>query len=132
MHLSEPGIRDSQPDIVFYLGADVEFPPRTNEPVDVTLYGPPQLVVEIASTSWNDDLGTKRLLYERLGVSEYWVVNVATTQVIAFSVSDRRRGDVQDSLVLIGLPIDTVETALARGRTDDGAINRWLIEMFSA
>lgn len=35
------GIRDFQPDIAFYLGADMEFPPQTNEPVDVNLYAPP-------------------------------------------------------------------------------------------
>ena len=126
------GIRDSQPDIAFYLGTDVEFPPRTNEPVDVNLYGPPQLVVEIASTSLNDDLGKKRLLYEKLGVKEYWVVNVATGRVTAFSVGDRHSGEVKDSLVLPGLSTKTVEMALTRSRTDDdGAINRWLIERFS-
>lgn len=128
----KPDIRDSQPDIAFYLGANVNFPPRTNEPVDVTRYGPPQLVVEIASTSLNDDLGFKRLLYERLGVSEYWVVNVATGQVIAFSVSDRRSGEIQESIVLPALSMKTVEMALTRSRTeDDGAINRWLIDLFS-
>lgn len=126
------GIRDSQPDLAFYLGEDVQFPPRNNEPVDVTIYGPPQLVVEIASSSLSDDLGTKRLLYERLGVGEYWIVNVASGKVIAFSIQDGRSGEIQASSVLPGLMTKVVETALKRGMTeDDGAINRWLIETFS-
>lgn len=33
----------------------------------------------------------------------------------------------------LGLSLEIVKAALIRGRTDDdGAINRWLIEMFSA
>ncbi|WP_228021904.1 Uma2 family endonuclease [Vasconcelosia minhoensis] len=116
-------IRDSQPDIAFYLG-DVRFPPQNDEPVDVTIYGAPQLVVEIASTSLSDDLGTKRLLYERLGMSEYWVVNVALGRVTAFSIQNGRSGEVKASSVLPGLMISVVEDALKRSQTeDDGAIN---------
>ncbi len=126
------GIRDAQPDLAFYLGKDVRFPPRTNEPVDVDIYGVPQLVIEIAASSLSEDLGTKRLLYERLGVDEYWVVNVVTGNIIAFSVADGRSGEIRDSKVLPGLKIETVEEALHRQQTDDdGVINRWLIEQFS-
>ena len=61
-------------------------PPRNNQPINIEIYGAPQLAVEIASTTLGDDLGRKRLLYERLGVQEYWVVNVALSTVIAFAV----------------------------------------------
>ncbi|MEM9217241.1 MAG: Uma2 family endonuclease [Cyanobacteria bacterium P01_F01_bin.150] len=129
----KPGIRDSQPDIAFYLGPNAAFPQRTNEPVDTVVYGAPQLVIEIASTSLSDDLGTKRLLYERLGVNEYWVVNVATGRVIAFAISNGHSGEIGDSVVLPGLSMETVEEALTRSQNDDdGAINRWLIETFSS
>lgn len=96
------------------------------------VYGVPQLVIEIAATSLNEDLGTKRLLYERLGVSEYWVVNAAASNVISFSVADGGSSEIRDSEVLPGLKINTVEEALQRGQSDDdGAVNRWLIQQFS-
>lgn len=128
----QEGLRDAQPDLAFYLGDGFEFPPRDNQPVDVNVYGAPQLVVEIASTSLSDDLGQKRLLYERLGVKEYWVVDVERGRLILFAVADGRSGEVRESGVLSGLGADLVEEALERGRTeDDGAINRWLIAQFS-
>lgn len=41
----------------------------------------------------------------------------------------RARGEI--SQVLLGQEMATVEAALKRGKTeDDGAINRWLIELF--
>ncbi|MEO0396683.1 MAG: Uma2 family endonuclease [Cyanobacteria bacterium P01_A01_bin.137] len=124
--------RDAQPDLAFYLGKDTRFPPCNNEPVNVDIYGVPQLMIEIVASSLSEDLGTKRLLYERFGVSEYWVVDVANSDVIAFSIADGRSGEIFESKVLPGLEIETVEAALQRGQTDDdGAINRWLIEQFS-
>lgn len=126
------GIRDAQPDLAFYLGKDVRFPPRNNEPVNVDVYGVPQLVIEIAASSLSEDLGSKRLLFERLGVDEYWVVNVAVGNVIAFSVADGRSGEIRESDVLPGLKIEIVESALHQGQSDDdGAINRWLIDQFT-
>ena len=94
-------------------------------------YGIPQLVIEVAASSLSEDLGSKRLLYERLDVDEYWVVNVATSDVIAFSVADGRSGEIRESTVLPGLKIKAVEEALRRSQSeDDGAINRWLIKQF--
>ncbi|MEL7316179.1 MAG: Uma2 family endonuclease, partial [Cyanobacteria bacterium J06559_3] len=70
------GERGCQPDTAFYVGTDFQLQPQDNAPIDVNVFGPPTLAVEISSSTFKDDLGAKRLLYERLGVSEYWVVNV--------------------------------------------------------
>ena len=89
------------------------------------VYGIPQLVIEIAASSLSDDLGIKRLLYERLSVDEYWVINVEACCAISFSVADSRSGEIRESKSLPGLRIEAVEDALRRGQSDDdGAINR--------
>lgn len=130
------GVRECQPDSSFYIGAEFQLPPRTNSPVDVDLYDPPTLVIEVASTTLNDendDLGRKRLLYERLGVQEYWVVDGDGAAVIAFEVFDGGSRQIQTSTVLPGLAIATIEAALQRSQTEeDGAMNRWLLQTFGA
>jgi Uma2 family endonuclease len=101
--------------------------------VDLNEYSLPNLIVEIAATSLADDLGEKRLLYERLGITEYWVVDVQRQQVIAFSISQGFSGQITRSIVLPTLEIATVEEALKRINTEDrGKINRWLIETFQS
>jgi Uma2 family endonuclease len=126
------GLQDAQPDIAFYIGQGFDLPPQDNRPIDVLQYGVPQLAIEIASTTLNDDLGKKRLLYERLGVQEYWVVDVQAAQVIAFEVADCRSGQVAESQVLPGLAMTTLEMALERSQyEDDATITRWLLELFS-
>ncbi|MBF2000109.1 MAG: Uma2 family endonuclease [Synechococcales cyanobacterium M58_A2018_015] len=125
------GIQECQPDIAFYLGEAFRLPPLDNAPVNVEEYGAPQLAIEIASTTLSDDLGRKRLLYERLGVQEYWVVDAATAGVFAFEVADGGSRQIRESKVLPGLAIDLVEEALKRSRTqEDGEINRWLLQVF--
>ena len=126
------GLQDAQPDIAFYVGQGFDLPPRDNRPIDVLQYGAPQLVIEIASTTLNDDLGKKRLLYERLGSAEYWVVGAQAAQVIAFEIADRRSGQIAESQVLPGLAMTTLEEAMERSqREDDATITRWLLELFS-
>jgi len=126
------GIRECQPDLAFYIGAALRFPPRNNAPINLNELEPPTLVVEVAASSLNDDLGAKRLLYERLGVQEYWVVNVQERKVIAFSVAEERSGQIQTSQVLPGLDISLVEEVLQRSQTeDDVAISRWLLATLS-
>ena len=122
-------VRGCQPDTAFYIGSTFQLPPQDNAPIDVEVFGPPTLAIEIGASSFKDDLGSKRLLYERLGVQEYWVVDVATRRVIAFSVAEGRSGQISSSEVLAGLEIALVEEALTRSQTDDdGAIMRWLME----
>ena len=126
------GDRECQPDLAYYIGDDVQRPPKNNQPVDVNLYGPPSLVVEISATTLSDDLGPKRLLYERLGVREYWVANVEAATLIAFAVADGGSRQIQVSAVLPGLSVSVIEEALRRSQTeDDGALNRWLLKQFS-
>ena len=123
------GERGCQPDTAFYIGSDFQLQPQDNSPVDVSVFGPPTLAIEISGSTFKDDLGAKRLLYERLGVAEYWVVNVAEQDVIAFEVHDRHSGEIQTSTVLPGLEIRLVEEALHRSQTeDDSTLMRWLME----
>lgn len=128
----QPAKSEFQPDLSYYIGAEFKLPPRTNTPINLDEFSSPRLVVEIGASSVNDDLGTKRLLYENSGVEEYWVIDAESDNVIAFSISNGRSGTVKESLVLPGLSISLVESALKRSQTeDDGAINRWLLQTFS-
>jgi Uma2 family endonuclease len=125
------GERECQPDLAFYIGTELPDIPHNNSPVDVNRYGPPTLAIEISSTTLSDDLGQKRLLYERMGVHEYWVVNVEAATVIAFAIADGGSRQIQISAVLPELPLSIVEAALQRGQTeDDGTVNRWLMQQF--
>jgi Uma2 family endonuclease len=126
------GERECQPDLAYYLGVDVQRPPKTSQAVDVDVWGAPTLAIEISATSLSDDLGQKRLLYERLGVQEYWVVDVESATVTAFEVRDGGSRQILVSQVLVGLDMAIVEAALQRSQTEeDGAINRWLMQEFS-
>lgn len=127
------GERECQPDLAYYIDSEVQRPTKNNQPVDIDVWGAPTLAIEISSTTLSDDLGDKRLLYERLGVDEYWVVNVKAAKIIAFEVANGGSRQIQASLVLAGLEIGTVEEALQRSQTDDdGSVSRWLIQQFSA
>ncbi len=122
-----------QPDIAFYIGSGLKIPPKNNAPVDLDEFDLPTLVVEISSTTIHDDLGHKRLLYERLGIKEYWVINAYSGEVFAFAIADGRSGRITQSQILEGLEIVIVEEALQRSHNneDDGAIARWLLQTFT-
>ncbi|MBA3924550.1 MAG: Uma2 family endonuclease [Nostocaceae cyanobacterium] len=55
--------------------------------------------------------GQKRLLYERLGVQEYWVVDVQSAVMIAFAICGGGSRQIQVSQVLPGLTMSTIEEA---------------------
>jgi len=126
------GIGEFQPDLAFYIGSGLRVPPQTDAPIDLDLFDPPTLVVEIGASSISDELGRKRLLYEESGVQEYWVDDVNIGEVIAFAIADGRSGRIRESEVLPGLATALVEEALKRSQTeDDRKINLWLLHTFS-
>ena len=65
------GIREVQPDLSYYIGENRLNLPRNNSPINLDEIAPPTLIVEIGSSSYLDDIGKKRLLYEQLGIKEY-------------------------------------------------------------
>ncbi len=126
------GICECQPDIAFYIGSSCQFLPRSSSPIDLAQLEPPTLVIEIGASSLSDDLGRKQLLYRRLGVQEYWIVDVNTGNITAFSLTQEQSLQIQQSQALPGLAISLVETALVRTQTeDDGAITRWLLTLLN-
>jgi len=128
------GEKEFQPDAAFYIGGGATYlPPQNNSPVNIDLFGLPNLIIELGASSIKDDLGRKRLLYERVGVEEYWVVDVEAKAVIAFAIGDdNRSGVIRTSDVLPGLEIDLVEEALRRSQEEnDGVIARWLMNTFA-
>jgi hypothetical protein len=77
-------------------------------------------------------LGTKKKIYEELGVSEYWVVDVQKAQVIAFKIIANLGSErLTESQVLPGLKIALLEEGLRRSRqTDNTEVgNRFLEEV---
>jgi Uma2 family endonuclease len=125
-------IRESQPDIAFYIGQDVQPLPQNNSPINFNEIDPPTLVIEVAASSLEDDTDRKQKLYQKLGVKEYWVFDVQKTRAIASALSPTSIKSIRVSNVLPGLDLALVEEALQRSQTeDDGAIIRWLISKFS-
>ena len=126
------GTTEFQPDASYYIGDKADVIPWGTRIIDLDQYPLPDLVIEILDTSISDDLGTKRLQYEELGISEYWIVNVQTMQIFAFSsASDGSTKRIWESLVLAGLKLEILEKALQRSRQENQlATTAWLMEKF--
>jgi Uma2 family endonuclease len=91
------------------------------------------LVIEIADTTITDDKGSKRLLYEELGIPEYWIVNVQTCEILAFAIANQGSRRIQDSIVVSGLAIDLLQQTLKRSQEEGQTIARsWLLEQLRA
>lgn len=129
--LRKTGIQDCQPDVAYYLGNRAQAISSGTGIVNLDRYPAPNLVIEVAKTSLLDDLGTKRALYEELGVDEYWVLDVRNAQILAYAIADQGSRRIQESQVLPGLEIAVVEAALQRSRaTDQSQVGAWLMTQF--
>ena len=124
---------EAQPDASFYLGANAERVPWDATIIDLDTYPPPDLAIEVAYSSLADDKGEKRLLYESLGVREYWIIDVQNVQVLAFEIQNRGSRRIDESQVLPGLDIALLEEAFRRSRQmNHGKVSAWLLSQFQA
>ena len=125
------GVRECQPDVAYYFGKNARAIPSGTGIVNLDQYPAPNLVIEIARSSLLDDLGTKRSLYEELGVNEYWVVDVQKAQLLAYSMTNQGSQRIQVSQVLPGLEVGVLEEALQCSRqTNQAEVGAWLLSRF--
>jgi Uma2 family endonuclease len=125
------GYREVQPDASYYIGATANIIPSGTSIVDLDRYPAPDLVIEVSKSTLGDDLGNKRLLYEELGVSEYWVVDVQNAQVIAFKIIYQGSQRIHTSQILPGLEINLLNEALQRSRqSNHSQVGQWLLQVF--
>ncbi len=124
-------IRECQPDLSYYSQERSKLAPSGTSVINLDEQATPDLVIEISNTSLADDLGSKRLLYEEMGVTEYWVVDVQNAQIYAFEILDRGSKRIDISLVLPQLSIDTIVETLNRSKEfDQSQIGQWLMTEF--
>ena len=127
------GLREAQPDVSLYVGDRVGSLDWETKIVDLDQLPPPDLAIEISDSTLPDDCGRKRLLYEDLGVREYWVVNVPEALILGFEIIERGSRRIQESAVLPGLSLDILEEALRRSRkADHGQVSAWLLQQWQA
>jgi Uma2 family endonuclease len=72
-----------QPDIIFIS--------EENESIirQDAIHGIPNMIIEVLSPGSSEhDLITKRMLYEKFGVQEYWIVFPETKETIGFTLTD--------------------------------------------
>lgn len=126
------GRQECQPDLSAYIGGRARLVPKNTSIVSLDEYPAPDLVVEVAKTTLLDDLGTKRSLYEEMGVAEYWVVDVQNVQVIAYAIRDLGSQQIEASYVLPGLEMALLKAALELNRqTDQSQVGAWLLSQMS-
>lgn len=82
-----------QPDIAVVLKSN------PNQIKDGRYSGAPDLIVEILSPGNKDhDLITKKDLYEKFGVTEYWVIDPETRLTLGFSLREGRYDKFSESI----------------------------------
>jgi Putative restriction endonuclease len=133
--LEKPNTQACAPDLVLYQGDNI---PRwqDGEPrrIDLTKHRLPDLVGEISDTTLSLDLDEQKRLYAKLGILEYWVIDVKGLRIFAFALTDAGEyAAIEVSQVLAGLPIRLVEQTLERlpKETNTAAAN-WLRQQLMA
>jgi len=126
------GFPDCQPDISYYVGELAALAPRSNSIVSLDEYPVPNLIIEISSSTLQDDLGKKRLLYEQLGTQEYWIVDVQEIKIIALEMLENGGSrQITESKLLGGLAIADLEAALKLSREKSQTeVGAWILQKY--
>ncbi|MCF2146913.1 Uma2 family endonuclease [Desmonostoc muscorum LEGE 12446] len=125
------GFNEAQPDVSYYIGENADVIPYGTSIINLDIYPAPDLVIEVANTSLADDRGEKRLLYEDLGVKEYWILDVQNVQIMTFAIENQGSRRITESQVLPGLAISLLNEALRRTRQmNQSQVGAWLLTEF--
>ncbi|MDX2229056.1 MAG: Uma2 family endonuclease [Leptolyngbyaceae cyanobacterium bins.349] len=125
------GVREVQPDVSYYVGDRAALAPQGSSVVDLDETPAPDLAIEIADSSINDDLGKKRLLYEDMQIAEYWVVDVENNQILAFQIIESGSIRIAQSQIIPGLEIAGLNETLKQAKQmDDSQVVAWLMQQF--
>ncbi len=90
-----------QPDIVVVLGENISIINPGGH-----IHGVPDLLVEVLSKGNNKhDLITKKDLYEKFGVQEYWVVDPETKLAMIFSLKEGKYTLIDETIASIHSPL---------------------------
>ncbi|AFY59640.1 Uma2 family endonuclease [Synechococcus sp. PCC 6312] len=132
--IENPETQACAPDLVLYRGDNIpRWQPGTPRRITLPEQRLPDLVGEVADTSLTLDLAEQKQLYARLGVPEYWVIDVQQGQVLAFGLTEAGSYEpITISQVLRGLEIELLSQTLARLEkgTNTAAAN-WLMQQLS-
>lgn len=132
--IENPETQACAPDLVLYKGENIpRWQPGTPRRITLPEQRLPALVGEVADTSLALDLAEQKQLYARLGIPEYWVIDVQQCQVLAFGLDVT--GDYQPiivSNVLRGLEIELLSQTLARlDQETNTAVANWFMKKLS-
>ncbi len=125
--------REAQPDLSYYIGDRASLTPTGSSIVDLDQFPKPDLAIEVSDSSLAEDLGKKRLLYETIGIAEYWVIDVERSTIMAFAIETPGSQQIQSSRVLPGLSFQILEEALQLSRSQNQSqVGRWLMQRFQS
>ncbi|MBC8138057.1 MAG: Uma2 family endonuclease [Fibrella sp.] len=111
VHRADDTTNAPEPDVILLNKPDTEIPTTQPRPEDV------RLLIEIADSTKNYDLGTKATLYARAGVPEYWVVSVEERIIYVHSAPQpdgtytRREAKETETLSPAGYPDAVIAAA---------------------
>ena len=115
----------------YYIGENANVIPYGTSIINLDIYPRSNLIIEVANTSLADDKGEKRLMYEEMGVQEYWIVDVQNVLVIAFAIENGGSKRISQSQLLPGLSISLLNEAFQQTRQmDQGQVYAWLLAQF--
>ena len=127
------GLDEFQPDASYYFRENVSAVPEGTRVVDLDRYPVPDLVIEVSDTTLSDDKGNKRLQYEDLRIPEYWILDVKSASIIAFTIEkDGSSKRVEQSVAIPGFAFSLAEAALRQRKNSNYAIaSNWFMKQLN-
>ncbi|APB32928.1 Uncharacterized protein conserved in cyanobacteria [Gloeomargarita lithophora Alchichica-D10] len=104
------------PDLIVYVGEDAPiYQEGERRYIDLNQCRVPDLVGEVSDTTLAIDMREKADIYAKLGIPEYWVIDIKGKRVFAFYRSETGIYlQIETSQILAGLPINLLNQTLEK------------------